>query len=225
MPVKRSHMVSKGYLRLWGDARDPVEVLDLELGLGFVSSIQNATVVSYAYDPDVGSRDLEGQFDRIESAGISAMRKLRHQQNLTMSERKHVVAFLDMHLDRGRYADHTQIRVAAVLLKTDGDVENAALNLADRMILSQSKSDAVRLAVLKPEERPWAVASTENLATGDGAVLLWETTSGAGISTITFPLSLTQLLAIGKPFTIAASLNELLERAAAGSSARLGRST
>lgn len=50
----------------------------------------------------------------------------------------------------------------------------------------------------------------KGLATGDGAVLLWRTTEGAGVFTISFPLSPTQLLVIGKDLPDDVPLNRLL---------------
>ena len=100
-----------------------------------------------------------------------------------------MIAFLDMHLDRGRYADQTKIRAPAVLLKTEGRIENAELTVADRLLLSGFIQDVLRLTTLGLEQWPWQVREVKYLATGDGAVLLWRPTDGADISTISFPLS------------------------------------
>lgn len=196
--VKRGHMVSKGYLRAWGDERNRVDVLDVQNGRGFVSVIGNATVVSYVYDPHILTRDLEGAYAPIESAGISAMNRLRNGHQLNEAEKTAMVAFLDMHLDRGRYADQAGIRTPAMMLMTDGRVENGHLGLADRIMLSQYLSDVTRLTKLRLEQWQWRVVEARALATGDGAVLLWAPTADDDISTITFPLSPTQLLVIGQ---------------------------
>lgn len=198
MPVKRGHMVSKGYLRAWADDRNRVEVLDVQHGRGFLTTVGDATVVSYAYDPRVLTRDLEGDYARIENGGISAINKLRGGRELTEAEATAVVGFLDMHLDRGRYADQAEIFTPAMLLMEDGQVKDATLGLGDRILLSQSLPDVTRLANLSLEQRKWQVYEAGALATGDGAVLLWAPTEGADISTITFPLSPTQLLVIGQ---------------------------
>jgi hypothetical protein len=42
------------------------------------------------------------------------------------------------------------------------------------------------------------VVQTQYQPTGDGAVLLWHPTEGAEICTVSFPLSPTQLLVIGR---------------------------
>lgn len=115
--VKRAHMVSKGYIRAWADAGGRVDVLDLEQGRGFSSAIGNATVVSYAYDPEVLTHDLESDYARIEGRGIPVILKLSDRQMLTPDEQSAMAAFLDMHLDRGRYADQTKTRTPAVLVK------------------------------------------------------------------------------------------------------------
>ncbi len=208
--VKRAHMVSKGYLRAWADERNRVEVLDLQHGRGFTSGIENATVVSYAYDPAVLTHDLERDYARIEARGLPAILKLRHGHTLTAAEKSDMVAFLDMHLDRGRYADQAEIRTPAVLLKTGGGFEDAELNLGDRLLLSQSLRDVIRLRTLGLEQWPWQVREARGLATGDGAVLLWNPTAGADTSTVSFPLSPTQMLVIGQDLADDLRLNTLL---------------
>lgn len=208
--VKRAHMVSKGYIRAWADARNRVDVLDLQHGRGFASGIESATVVSYAYDPAVLTHDLEEDYARIEDCGIPAILKLRHGHTLTTAERRAVVAFLDMHLDRGRYADQAEILTPALLLKTGGLLEDAELNLGDRLLLSQSFRDVTRLTTLGLDGWPWQVREAQYLATGDGGVLLWRPTDGAEISTISFPLSPTKLLVIGEDLPDDVRLNTLL---------------
>ncbi|WP_186372204.1 DUF4238 domain-containing protein [Arthrobacter sp. KBS0702] len=212
MTVKGAHMVSKGYIRAWADARNVVDVLDLQDGRGYPSSYLSATVVSYVYDPKVLTRDLEDDYSQIENSGTPAIVKLRKGHTLTAAERSAVIAFLDMHLDRGRYADQTKIRIPAVVLKTGGRIENAELTLGDRLLLSQSIQDVLRLTTLGLEQWPWQVRKAKHLATGDGAVLLWRPTDGADISTISFPLSPTQLLVIGQNLPDDAPLNPLLAK-------------
>ena len=210
MTVKRAHMVSKGYIRAWADTKGRVDVLDLEHSRGFPSAIGNATVVSYAYDPAVLTHDLESDYARIEDRGIPVILKLRDRQTLTPAEQSAMVAFLDMHLDRGRYADQTKIRTPAVLLKTGGQVEDAELTLGDRLLLSQSLQDVIRLTELGLEQWPWRVREARALATGDGAVLLWRSTERAEVSTVSFPLSPARLLIIGDDLPDDARLNTLL---------------
>lgn len=208
--VKRAHMVPKSYLRAWADDRNRVEVLDLEKGRGFKTSIQNATVVSYAYDPRVLTRDLEQEFSRIEGSGVRAIVKLRNGHQLSASEKRDMVAFLDMHLDRGRYADQTEILTPAVLVKTDGTNEQASLNLGDRLLLSRHMDGPIRLASLGVDQWTFEVVEAKHLATGDGAVLLFRETNGAPVSTATFPLSPTQVLVIGAPLEAIVPLNTRL---------------
>lgn len=146
--VKRAHMVSRSYLRAWADERNRVDVLDIQQGRGFTSAIGNATVVSHAYEPEVLPHSLEGEFDRIESRGVPAIVKLRARHAPTASDKDDVIAFLDMHLDRGRYADQSEVRTPAVLVKTDGSSEDASLSLGDRLLLSRHMEGVVRLAAL-----------------------------------------------------------------------------
>jgi hypothetical protein len=174
------------------------------------SSFENATVVSYGYDTEVLTHDLERDYWRIENRGIPAIVKLRDGHALTAVEQSALIAFLDMHLDRGRYADQTKIRVPAVLLKTGGQIENAELTVGDRLLLSRSFQNVLRLTTLGLEQWPWQVRGAKHLATGDGAVLLWRPTDGADISTISFPLSPTQLLVIGQDLPDNVNLNPRL---------------
>lgn len=210
MTVKAAHMVSKGYIRAWADAKNTVDVLDLQDGRGYRSSYLKATVVSYVYDPEVLTRDLEHDYWKIEDLGIPAIVKLREGQPLTDAEQCAVIKFLDMHLDRGRYADKSKAQIPAVVLKTRGRIENAELNLADLLLLSQSFSEVLRLTQLGIEDWPWRVREARGLATGDGAVLLWRPTGGEEISTISFPLSPTRLLVIGQDLPDDAPLNPRL---------------
>jgi len=137
MKVKRPHMVPKGYIRAWADRRNRVEVIDVQHGRGVTSSIENATVVSYVYEPAVLTHDLEAEFALIESRGLSAIRKMRYAHITTFEERDALIAFLDMHLERGRYADQADVRTFARLLRTDAQTEDSELALGDRLLLSR----------------------------------------------------------------------------------------
>jgi len=198
--VKNAHTVSKSYIRAWADHKNVVDVIDRQDGRGYPSSYLSATVVRYGYDSEILSYDLEHEYGRIEDRGLPAIVRLRKGCTLTAAERNAVVAFLDMYLDRGRYADQAKTRVPAVVLKTGGQIEHAEITLGDRLVLSQSLPDVLRLSALGLGQWPWQVRDTPDLVTGDGAVLLWETTKGAGICTVSFPLSPTQLLVIGQDF-------------------------
>jgi len=217
MTVKRAHMVPKGYLRAWADNKDRVDVLDLQKGIGNTAKISNATIVGYAYRNNLLQRDLEHDYSVIEDAGIRAIRHLRQDESITESDRDAVIRFLDMHLDRGRYADQAGIDVPAVIVKADGLSENVklssedvTLSLADRLLLSQGLPDVLRLSSLGIQDWPWHVREARSLATGDGAVLLWETTAGAGVSTVTFPLSPAELLVIGEELPAGIGFNTRL---------------
>lgn len=213
MKVKRAHMVSKGYLRAWADSRGRVEVIDMEHQRAFISSLENATVVSYAYEPSVLTHDLEGEYARIESKGIPTIAKLRGGHELSRSEKTSLIAFLDMHLDRGRYADQANVGTPAVMMMSDGQMKDVDFNMADRMLLSQSFPEVVRLATRSIEDWSWQVTQSADgsfLATGDGAVLLWQESEGPGLSTVSFPLSPTQLLVIGNDLPDPLPLNPIM---------------
>lgn len=197
MKTRRSHMVSRGYISAWADKKNVVDVLDLQDGRGYPSSIVNASVVSYVYDSEVLTHDLEAEYARIESTGISTITKLRTGQAVTRKDQDAVIAFLDMHLHRGRYADRANVRVPAALVLKDGTTRDTELRLGDMLLLSQEHPDTLRLTKLGLHDWTWRIYEVDNLATGDGAVLLWRATTDDEISTVTFPLSPTQLLVIG----------------------------
>ncbi|QVG65554.1 hypothetical protein JG551_002989 [Curtobacterium flaccumfaciens pv. flaccumfaciens] len=199
-PVRRPHVVTKAYLRAWADDRGTVDVLDLKRRHVIPLSINNATVVGGAYDPLVLSHDLEGEYASIENRGMPAIAKLRRGIELTPGEMTAVIAFLDMHLDRGRYAAQAGTVIPATLLKTDGSIENADFSVADRLRLSRSLPEVLRLASLGLDRWEWRVEpKLDGLITGDGAVLLFHEAERVGLRTIAFPLSPTQLLVIGEP--------------------------
>lgn len=214
MTVKRGHMVSRGYIGAWADARNAVDVIDIQDRRGFTTSILNATVVSYVYDPKVLNQDVESAYERIETAGTPVIVKLREgAQSLTDAERGAMIAFLDMHLDRGRYADKAKLRAPALILKTDGKVEEAEIGLGDALLLSQSLPEVLRLKTLRLDQWEWRVwnldevgAGAAELVTGDGAVVLW--TKDTEICTVTFPLSPTRLLIIGQELPDGVRMND-----------------
>lgn len=172
-------------------------MIDLEHGRGFTTTIGNATVVNYAYATETLAHDLEEQFSRIEGRGIPTLLKLRYGHTLSRAEKAQAIAYLDMHLERGRHAHQTRFRAPALLIKTGGRSEEADLNFGDLMTLSQHTNNVVRLAPRGLEDWPWEVCDLAGLATGDGGVLLWRDTAEVELSTVTFPLSPTQLLLIG----------------------------
>ncbi|WIE56301.1 DUF4238 domain-containing protein [Curtobacterium sp. MCBD17_003] len=208
--VRRAHMLTKGYMRAWADERNRLDVIDLSRNYGYPSSVNNATILSYAYEPSVLPRNLEQEYSIIESNGVAAIAKLR-REDLTLDGETlaAMIAFLDMHLDRGRYADQTAVRTPASLLMTDGTVKDVKFNVADRLLLSQSIKDVVRLKTLGVGSWEWRIFRGE-FVTGDGAVLLFRETEGAEVCTVAFPLSPTQLLVIGKPFAHPVPLNSLI---------------
>lgn len=208
--VRRAHMLTKGYIRAWADERNRVDVIDVGRHRGYPSSVNNATVRNYAYEPNVLSHDLERDYSVVESQGLQAIAKLRGEDpTLDDDAVAAMISFLDMHLDRGRYADQTEVRTPAVLLKADGTIQDVEFNVADRLLLSQSMKDIVRLKALGLESREWQILPGE-FVTGDGAVLLFRETEGADVCTVAFPLSPTQLILIGKPFEGPVPLNPLI---------------
>ena len=210
MNVRRAHMVCKGHLRAWADNRNSVDVIDLQEKRGFKTSIENATVVSYVYDPEVLTVDLERHFANIESAGTAALAKLREGEPITLDEQRDVIAFLNMHMERGRYADQATTTTPALLIKTSGDAEKANLRLGDRLLLSRNMEGVLHLDKMGLETWPWRLYDAVNLVTGDGAVLLWRATKDSELCSITFPLSPTLLLVIGQEVDFHLPFNELV---------------
>jgi hypothetical protein len=154
------------------------------------------------------THDLEGEYASIENRGVPAILKLRRGSELASSESTAVIVFLDMHLDRGRYADQAGTFIPATLLKTDASIENVDFSVADRLRLSQSLPEILRLAPLCLEQWEWRVEpQPAGLVTGDGAVILFQKPEEAGLCTIAFPLSPTHLLVIGDPLKPATPIN------------------
>lgn len=213
MAVKRAHTVSKGYMRGWADTRRRVEVIDFEEGRGYLSSIENATVVSYAYEPEFLTHNLEFEYEQLESTGTRILDALRGgSRELSSDDRQSLVAFLDMHLDRGRYADQTKVRIPAVALMNDGSLVETGLNVGDRVLLSRSRTDLVRLADLDITDWPWHVVRTlQPLVTGDGAVLLFAAAGSQEVCTLAFPLSPSHLLVGGQGWEGSISPNTMIQ--------------
>lgn len=191
-------MITKGHLAAFANERNVVDVLDVLEGRGYPSSIENATVVSYVYDPAVFTHDLEKRFAAIEDKGVGALNRLRNGEVPTIGDQLAVIEFLDMHLHRGRYADRAGDSQPAILFKTDGTVEEAHLNYGDLMSLAHDHPNTLRLIGRDLEQWQWQIYTTTNLWTGDGAVMLWRLDADHKLSTVTFPLSPTQLLVIGE---------------------------
>jgi hypothetical protein len=208
--VRRAHMLTKSYIRAWADDRNRVDVIDKGRNHGYPSSVNNATVRSFAYEPNVLTRNLEQDYGVIESNGIRAINRIRDENPVVDHDTiDAMIAFLDMHLDRGRYADQAETRTPALLLMRDGTMKDVEFNVADRLVLSQSLEDVVRLRVLGLESWDWQILPGE-FVTGDGAVLLFRESESTEVCTIAFPLSPTQLLLIGKPFAGPVALNPLI---------------
>lgn len=152
-------MLTKAYLGAWADDRGTLDVLRHAATTCHPLSINNATVVGGADDPLVLTHDLEGEYASIENRGVPAILKLRRGSELASSESTAVIVFLDMHLDRGRYADQAGTFIPATLLKTDASIENVDFSVADRLRLSQSLPEILRLAPLCLEQ--WDEARRE----------------------------------------------------------------
>lgn len=191
-------MVTRGYLAEWANERGAIYVWDAESRVAGARSVRDATVVSYAYRTEHANLDLEAHYAAVEGNGIATFRTLTAGGTLSNAGQAAVIAFLDMHLERGRYADQASVRLP---IGTTGGFQMAEMGLGDRLVLSDSMNrEVIRIANLGVESWIWRVATVNSgLVTGDGAVLMWERTSGSGIETVTFPLSPTKLLLVGQP--------------------------
>ena len=170
--VRRSHMVSRRYISAWGDKRGRIDVIDLEERRGYVTTYERATVVSYVYDSSfLEQENLEAQFGKIESKGIPALVKLREGTPIDQVDQRNVITFLDMHIERGRYANQAKVTTPALAVKVDGTTEDIDLRLADRMILSRYLEGAEKLEDHRLENWPWAVYSGCKLARGRAVML------------------------------------------------------
>ncbi|MBF4565413.1 DUF4238 domain-containing protein [Plantibacter sp. VKM Ac-2876] len=194
--VKGAHMVSSGYISAWADTKNVIAVLDLEEGIGYHKSYKKATVVNYVYEPALLNYDLEGEYARIESAGIRVIRMLRDGLELTVEERTQLIEFLEMHRYRGRYADRAEVGVPGVAMMSDGAARDIELRLGDMTLLTRDREPGPKLTELGLEQWEWTMWEVDDFPTGDGAVMLWGSSAGR-VSVVTFPLSPTQLLLIG----------------------------
>ena len=214
MAVKRAHMVSRGYLEAWANDRGMVYVWDGEAGVNGARGLRHATVVGYAYKTVHTTLDLEEHYSIIESRGLSAIRNIVRGGSLNSDGRTVVIDFLDMHLERGRYADQAEVRMPIGMANIfGGGFEMSEMGLGDRLVLSRDiNKDALRISALRVDRWPWRVADVGGgLITGDGAVLLWEQSKGSGVSSISFPLSPSKLLVLGETLP-SAPLNALVAK-------------
>lgn len=200
-PVKGAHMLSKGYLAAWADSRGIVSVIDKTRQRGYASSVTKATVRNYAYETSLITQDLEGAYSKIESEGLKAIRKLRDGGgSIGLDEEAAIIEFLEMHRERGQYADRMDAKVPGVAIGLDGTLQDIELSVGDIIFLGRHRAESVRLSSLALETLEWRIELWEDsLATGDGAVLLFSETADAAVTTVTFPISPRQLLVIGKP--------------------------
>lgn len=199
MAVKRAHMITRSYLEAWSNPRGLVHVWDAEHEINRPQSLTNATVVGRGYQTLVTGFDLEGHYGQIESQAVPGLRSLADGGGPNPEGRAAIIAFLDMHLERGRYADQTKVKVPVWLGSTVEQGRMAEMALGDRLTFARNVDrDTIRLAALNVERWPWRVLAIHGgLVTGDGAVLLFSKTGGAPVTAVTFPLSPTRLLVIG----------------------------
>lgn len=209
-------MVSKGYLRAWANSRDLLFVMDAEHETRGVRALSNATVVSHAYRTEHTTLDLEAEYARVESAALPAMRNLANGGTTTNEGEAAIVHFLDMHAERGRYADQAGVKFPIATANIySGQVKMAEMGLGDRLVLSRHKElspSVVRIQSLGVQKWRWRVVPVPSgLITGDGAVLMWEKRAAAGVTSITFPLSPSRLLVLGQDLDgLHIPLNELI---------------
>lgn len=206
MTVKRAHMVTRGYLAAWANGRDLVFVADAEAKRGGVRSLRDATVVSYAYRTEMTTLDLEAEYGRIESDAVPALKNLAQGGSVDSKGVAAIIRFLDMHIERGRWADQAAVRVpvgvATVGIDHPGsDFRMAQMGLGDRLVLSRNEDLApggLQLSDMRVERWRWRVVPVDSgLVTGDGAVIVGRPHDGAPVNTVCFPLSPTRLLVVG----------------------------
>lgn len=200
MTVKRAHMVSKGYLTAWANERGLVHVWDAEKLVSGVRPVGDATVVRYAYRTELIGHNLEAEYGRIESRATPALRNLATGGSLTSDGEVAVLDFLDMHQERGQYADQAEVRIPVAAGNIyAGSVSMEQMGLGDRLTLARdTDTEAVRVSSLGVKRWRWRVLPVDSgLATGDGAVMLWRKRSSAPISAVSFPVSPTRLLILG----------------------------
>ncbi|MDQ1218115.1 hypothetical protein [Microbacterium arborescens] len=121
-----------------------------------------------------------------------------------------MIAFLDMHLDRGRYADQSKILTAGIAVGKDLSLTPIQLNMADRIVLSQFMEGSERLSSHGMESWHWEVRKARDLITGDGAVVLWQGEKDGALVGVGFPLAPDKLLVIGPNLPEQPNFNEMV---------------
>ncbi len=201
-------MITRAYLEPWADGRGRVRVWDYENSVDGVRSLNDATVVGDAYRADVSGFDLEQHYSKIESIGVRLLRIAASGGPLSEVERDAIVDFLDMFLDRHRYAGQGKATIPASLVTVDfttgeSSAREVGMTLGDRLNFAKDANiDVVRLEALGVARWTWRVFPVEgNLVTGDGAVLLFREDKTSPITAICFPLSPKKVLVIGDGLT------------------------
>lgn len=194
-------MVTRSYLEGWANENRRLLVWDLENKSRRELGLNDATVVKYAYKTEHFDVDLERKYSAIESDGISAIRTLTESGTINNHGRSAIANFIEMHRERGLYADQTKVRMP-VIFGGPGGIRPETMGLGDRLALRDSVDTGIaKLKNLELRRWRWRVHETEwSIITGDGAVLLWRDYPDSPISTVTFPLSPNKLLMIGAEF-------------------------
>ncbi|WP_286933306.1 DUF4238 domain-containing protein [Microbacterium sp.] len=192
-------MVSRAYLGAWANGRGQVKVFDKENPeVSGVRSVGDATVVRYAYRTELTTLDLEAEYARIESRAIPALRNLASGGSTNREGEAAIIAFLDMHRERGGFADRTKelVPMASANILT-GESRLVHAGIGDRIVLSRTIDQSrTWIRELPVGQWRWHILPVESgLITGDGAVLLWSERDF--VCTVTFPISPTRLLIIG----------------------------
>lgn len=166
--VKRAHMVSRAYIEAWSNDRSLVTVFDKE---------------------------------NPAASGVRSVRDatvVRYAYRTELTTLLAIVEFLDMHRERGGFADKTKERVPMASANVlTGQSRMVHAGLGDRIVLSRSvDTSRVRIRDLPVGRWRWHVLPVDSgLITGDGAVLLWSERDTT--CTVTFPISPSRLLVIG----------------------------
>jgi hypothetical protein len=198
--VKRAHMITRAYLEAWANSRGLLHVWDAENGINRPTSLTNATVVSFGYKTSISLVDVEAKYAQIESKAIPALRNLAQGGTITTDGQLAIVDFLDMHFERGSFADQSKVKTPVWRIGGPQRIEEVDMTVGDRLVLADELSrNLIRLYSLHIERWRWRVIDVrEELVTGDGAVLPFRKTYNGPIITVTFPLSATKLLVIGE---------------------------
>ena len=183
----------------WADENGDIYVADTQNERALILRASNATIVKYAYKTAVLKHDREAHYSQIETRGIRAIRAACSGAEFSQSDRRDLTDFMDMFIERGLYADQSDLLVPVIRGSFDSiELKEVEFNLGDMISLHKDlNASDVTLRDEGIEHWDWAVVEQPHpMMTGDGAVICIK--HGEQLTTVLFPLSPFKLLIVGE---------------------------